>query len=212
MSGTAARVEVVAVATPAPISRLAAEQRFLAARDPRAARWTPPDAHETALIASPGVLDALETSPAVARIQVHSRDHVLYENTRNPGGGWTASAGAGSALKGEQSRNLTVAEARAWLGRYREVFTLARNRLGYLSLTTIPAYRRLQTDAETVFRFAGRVSDADRDRLRREHKVRQLALNSIDGVPHLRGKRKPASTQSVYHRDPPGHDPLGLGL
>ena len=48
VTGTAERfaaagysVGVVAVATPAPVSRLGAEQRFLGAPVPRAARWTP---------------------------------------------------------------------------------------------------------------------------------------------------------------------------
>lgn len=46
------RVEVVAVATPSPVSRFEAEQRYLGATHPIQARWTPPEAHEVALAVS----------------------------------------------------------------------------------------------------------------------------------------------------------------
>ncbi|MBD3757341.1 MAG: zeta toxin family protein [Microbacterium sp.] len=46
------RVEVVAVATPAPVSRLSAEMRSLGDGPNEPGRWTPPEAHETALAGS----------------------------------------------------------------------------------------------------------------------------------------------------------------
>jgi UDP-N-acetylglucosamine kinase len=224
VTGTAARfaeagyrVEVVAVATPAPISRLAAEQRFLAAPDPRAARWTPPDAHESALNASPGVLAALETNPAVARIQVHGRDAVLYENTRTPGGDWADKPDAAGALKSEQSRALTVPEAVAWLERYQNVFAMARNRPGYLGPSTFPAYRRLQIDAATIIPFTAGLPDSDPRWLRQEQEIRQITLNRIV-PPRIRQTRQRSSRRQPppiapfrHRREPPRADPPGLG-
>lgn len=72
-AGAGYRVEVVAVAAPAPVSRLAAEERFLRARRGEVGRWTPPEAHETALAGSPEVVAALEALPAVARIRLRHR-------------------------------------------------------------------------------------------------------------------------------------------
>lgn len=82
------RVEMVAVATPAPVSRLGTEQRYLGAGHPALARWTPPEAHEVALVGSSRVVAALEASPAVSQTQVHSRERLLYENTRTESGKW----------------------------------------------------------------------------------------------------------------------------
>jgi hypothetical protein len=83
---TGYRVEVVAVTVPGSVPRLGAEQRFLGAPDPRLARWTPPEAHESALAASAAVVAALEAMPVVARVQVSARDRRLYDNSRTPTG------------------------------------------------------------------------------------------------------------------------------
>lgn len=68
------------------MSRLAAEERFLRARRGEVGRWTPPEAHETALAGSPEVVAALESLPIVARIQVYARDRRLYDNHRTQAG------------------------------------------------------------------------------------------------------------------------------
>lgn len=82
------RVEVVAVATPAGVSRLSAEMRSLDAGHPAVGRWTPPEAHESALKKSAGVLDSLEQLRHVRRVRVFSREELLFDNTRNESGEW----------------------------------------------------------------------------------------------------------------------------
>lgn len=76
------RVEVVAVATPAPVSRLSAEMRSLGDGPNEPGRWTPPEAHETALAGSAGVLSALEALPHIARVRVFSREAQLFDRSR----------------------------------------------------------------------------------------------------------------------------------
>lgn len=186
--GTASRfaeagytVEVVAVATPAPVSRLGAEQRFLGAPSPRAARWTPPEAHEAALTGSPEVVAALEASPVVSRIQIHSRERQLYENVRAADGVWRHEATGADALHAEQDRQLTPVEARAWLERYATVFDAAQRRLGYLGPRTAPAYLLLQEDAATLISTAATDPQADAIALRHLHAQRTrriIALSS----------------------------------
>ncbi len=173
------RVEIVAVGTPASISRLGAEQRFLGARNPLSARWTPPEAHETALTGSPVVLAALEASPAVARVQVHSRNRLLYENARGVDGAWMHEAAAAEVLRAEQERRLDAAEAAAWLERYQAVFDTARARPGYLSPLTAPAYRLLADDAETLMPIAASDPTTDAAALRRAQDRRRIALRTI---------------------------------
>lgn len=82
------RVEVVAVATPAPVSRLSAEMRSLGDGPNEPGRWTPPEAHETALAGSAGVLSALEALPHIARVRVFSREAQLFDNQRDAAGEW----------------------------------------------------------------------------------------------------------------------------
>lgn len=157
VTGTAARfadagyrVEVAAVATPAVVSRLSAEMRSLAGGLPAVGRWTPPAAHESALEHSPGVVAALEALPHVARVQVFSRERLLYDNTS--AGAWERPAEAATVLRTEQRRRLGEVEAVGWLRDYAAVFAQAAARPGYLGPETAPTYLRLQTDAEGMIR------------------------------------------------------------
>ncbi|HEY5222489.1 MAG TPA: zeta toxin family protein [Microbacteriaceae bacterium] len=214
------RVEVVAVGTPAPVSRLGAEQRYLAAAAPFAARWTPPEVHETALKDSPDVVVALEALPAVARIQVHSREHLLYDNTRTPDGTWAHPAQAADVLRAEQKRALSPADAAQWLARYRAVFDLARERTGYLSPATIPAYRALQADAARLIDIAAAAPAADSDALREEQRRRDTVLRFVakEHAPGLFGRLRDRTTRREppeppappHHR--PRNEPPSLGL
>lgn len=145
-------VEVAAAATPAVVSRLSAEMRSLAGGVPAVGRWTPPGAHESALEHSPGVLAALEALPHVARVQVFSRERLLYDNTRTSAGAWERPAEAARVLRTEQRRRLGEVEAVGWLRDYAAVFAQAAARPGYLGPETAPTYLRLQTDAEGVIR------------------------------------------------------------
>ena len=169
------RVEVVAVAVPAPVSRLGAEQRYLGARNPLSARWTPPEAHETALAGSPAVVAALEALPAVSRVQVHSRARLLYENIRDTRDAWQREPGAADALRAEQLRPLTADEAASWLVRYGAVFDAARTRPGYLSPVTAPAYQLLEHDAATIIPT---IPAADTGMLQRDQERRRIALRT----------------------------------
>jgi predicted kinase len=173
------RVEVVAIATPPPVSRLGAEQRFLGAAAPRAARWTPPEAHEAATTRAPATVAALEASPAVTRIQVRSRDHILHDNTRLANDAWPDGPGAAAALQAEQARQLNPAQASAWLAAYTWVFEAARSRPGYLNQRTIPAYRRLQEDAETLITIvAANDPSSDTETLRHAHRRQAIILET----------------------------------
>lgn len=208
------RVEVVAVATPAPVSRLGAEQRYLGARNLLSARWTPPDAHETALVGSPVVVAALEALPAVSRIQVHSRARLLYENLRDTSGAWQLEPGAADALRTEQQRPLTADEAASWLVRYDAVFDAARTRPGYLSPVTAPAYRLLERDAATIIPM---IPAADTGMLQREQERRCIALRTAVPEPRrgvigrLRDAivREPKTSPAPKE---PSRDPPTLGL
>ena len=151
-AGAGYRVEVAAVATPAVVSRLSAEMRSLAGGLPAVGRWTPPSAHESALDQSPGVVGALEALPHVARVQVFSREHLLYDNTRTDTGAWGRTAKAATVLRNEQHRRLGEAEAVGWLRDYAAVFAQAAARPGYLGPETAPTYLRLQADAEDMIR------------------------------------------------------------
>lgn len=177
------RVEVVAVATPAPISRLSAEQRALGDQAGDFGRWTPPEAHESALARSPEVLAALEASEFVARVQVHSRDRLLYDNTRTPDGAWEHLPAAAEVLRAEQTRQPDPAQAADWLIRYQAIFDVARARPGYLGPATGPAYRRLEQDAAAYISIAATDPAVDTAALRREQRARRATLRRLGLTP-----------------------------
>ena len=184
VTGTAERfasagysVGVVAVATPAPVSRLSAEQRFLGAPVPRAARWTPSSAHESALRRSPAVVAELEACRAVTWVQLSTRTQAIYDNIRGPDGYWQDPPAAAGLLQHEQTRDFAPDEALGWLTDYEALYALARDRGGYLNPATLPAYRLLQADAARLMRSIG--SRADIAQLRFRHRQRDAALNAL---------------------------------
>ncbi|MDR2565894.1 MAG: zeta toxin family protein [Bifidobacteriaceae bacterium] len=213
-AGAGYRVEVVAVATPAAESRLSAQRRALGDGG-RFGRWTPPGAHEAALTGSPLVVAALEEVPAVSRVQVYSRQRLLYDNERGAGGAWRDTPRAAEALRAEQARPLTAAQAAGWLARYHDVFNDARSRPGYLGPATVPAYRLLQQDAASLIPVAGADPKSDLAALRREHNLRQAVLAHL-APPHAEGRRRsrtnrfprppspPLSSWNPPSRQPPG--------
>jgi hypothetical protein len=171
------RAEVVAVAAPAAVSRLATEQRALGGPWGGFGRWTPPDAHQAGLEGSPKTLAALEKLPAISRVQVWSRDRVLYDNTRRTDGMWRLESLAAEVLRAEQSRQLAPAEAAAWLGDYQQTFLDAVSRPGYLGVATIPTYELLEQDAANLIPVAATLPQVDADHLRREGAARRAALS-----------------------------------
>jgi hypothetical protein len=187
VTGTAERfaaagysVGVVATALPAPVSRLAAEQRFLGAPSPRAARWTPPTAHESSLRGSPAVLAELEACRAVTWVQLSARTQPIYDNTRTSDGHWQGPPAADEHLRHEQTRDLTPHEALGWLADYEALFALARERTGYLNPATLPAYRLLQADAARLMRSVRPLADITQ--LRYRQRERDAALNQRDAT------------------------------
>lgn len=225
VTGTAARfaaagyrVEVIAVATPAPLSRLGAEQRFLAAPDALSARWTPPEAHETTLAASPSVVAALEASEAVSRVRIYSRRRLLYDNARTLDGGGKRQPAAAEILRGEQTRQLSPAEAAVWLARYQAVFDLARGRTGFINRTTAPAYQHLQDDAARLITIAATdpaigIAGLRRQQRQRSITLRMLAVHSAgDMAARLRERKwqfdaQPRAQDWTGPLDPPRNDP-----
>lgn len=155
------RVEVVAVATPALVSRLGAEKRYLGADHPALARWTPPEAHEVALAGSSRVVATLEASGVVSQMQVHSREQLLYENARDGSGEWAAEPQGAAVLLAEQNRLLDSARAVEWLLDYDRLFEIAQDREGYLGESTILAYRLLQQDAARLLESLTQAGGAD---------------------------------------------------
>lgn len=220
VTGTAARfadagyrVEVAAVATPGVVSRLSAEMRSLAGGLPSVGRWTPPTAHESALEQSPGVIAALEALPHVARVQVFSRERLLYDNTRTEGGQWKRPAEAADVLRAEQHRRLGDAEAFRWLRDYAGVFALAAARPGYLGPETAPAYLRLQADAETMIRSLMFTPGAPVTELQREQRERYAHLRRV--LPSgLMPRRRAAPPTHAFEPRPqtPRREPPTLGL
>lgn len=212
------RVEVVAVAMPAPVSRLAAEERFLRARRGEVGRWTPPEAHETALAGSPEVVAALEALPAVARIQVYTRDRRLYDNRRTESGAWEHEPHAAEVLRSEQTRELTAVEAVAWLADYGAVFGAAHARRGYLSPRTASAYRRLQDDAARMIELAASDPSADVRALEEQQTHRRIALKvAVPEPPGIVGRigqtlrRSLPPYRPAPSRDAPGNEPPSIG-
>lgn len=217
------RVEVAAVATPAPVSRLSAEQRALGDGGYAFGRWTPPDAHETALAGSADVVAALEGLPFVTRVQVHTRERLLYDNTRTAEGAWTRPAQAAEVLRSEQQRDLDPADAMLWLSRYEAVFEHARQRPGYLTAATFPAYQRLQADARRMIDIAATAPGIEVRALRDAHKHRDLALRVANPAPWLglfpRSRRAPGTSPpdpddglwQSPHRPSSRKDPPTLG-
>lgn len=199
VTGTAARfadagyrVEVAAVATPAVVSRLSAEMRSLAGGSPRIGRWTPPAAHESALEHSPGVVAALEALPQVDRVQVFSREPLLYDNTRTSAGEWERPAEAATVLRTEQHRRLGDVEAVGWLRDYAAVFAQAAARPGYLGPETAPTYLRLQTDAGGMIRSLMVTPGAPVTELQRQQRERHAHLRRVlppDLIPTRRTAR-----------------------
>ncbi len=173
------RVEMVAVATPAPVSRLGTEQRYLGADHPALARWTPPEAHEVALVGSSRVVAALEASPAVSQTQVHSRKRLLYENTRTESGKWAEEPRGATVLRDEQERQLEVDQAASWLLDYGRLFELAQDRSGYLGPATIAAYQRLQQDAAQMLDHLAQAGTVNIEQLRRDQVRRQVIIEQL---------------------------------
>lgn len=169
------RVEVVAVATPAAVSRLSAEMRSLSTGYPDVGRWTPPEAHESAVVGSAGVLSALEALPQVGRVRVFSREKLLFDNQRNAVGEWEREPVAAQTLRHEQDRPLSPSAATQWLKDYSSVFRRAKDRPGYLGPNTAPAYARLQEDAAQMLRILSDRAKAA-EFLLHEHHRRQLDL------------------------------------
>ena len=173
------RVEVVAVATPAAVSRLSAEMRSLDAGYPAVGRWTPPQAHESALLESAGVVAALEALPHVQRMQVFSREQLLFDNTRTDAGDWERPAEAAAVLRREQHRPFRVREAFDCLQGYAAVFAKAQARPGYLGRETAPAYIGLQRDAQTMIRTLSQTPGAPLGQLEREQRARRKPLERV---------------------------------
>ncbi len=217
VTGTAARfgdagyrVDVVAVATPAVVSRLSAEMRSLAGGLPAVGRWTPPSAHESALKHSPSVVAALEALPHVARVQVFSRDERLYDNSRTATGEWERPAEAAGVLRAEQHRILSDRQAVAWLRDYAGVFALAAARPGHLGPETAPTYLRLQADADTMLRSLMLTSGTPVAELRAEHRERQNHLRRVLPPELLPPRRTPALLPE-HRPQPPRREPPTLG-
>jgi predicted kinase len=172
------RVEVVAVAAPAAVSRLSAEQRSLG-RNGRFGRWTPPQAHEDGLAGSPTTVAALEGLPAVSRVQVRTRDRLVYDNTRDAAGAWSREPAGAAVLRAEQGRELAPSDAAKWLRDYADTFRKAQSRPGYLGAATIPAYRLLQRDAARLIPVAASIPGLDARALRRQSSARHDALEAL---------------------------------
>ena len=92
-------------------------------------------------------------------------------------------------LRGEQTRQLTPAEAVGWLADYGAVFGAALARRGYLSPRTAPAYRRLQDDAARMIELARDEPSADVRALEEQQTHRRLALKvSVPEPPGIVGR------------------------
>jgi UDP-N-acetylglucosamine kinase len=83
-------VHVVALAVPAVLSRLAIIERFARQSETTGTgRWSTAAAHEAHFNGTVEVLRFAEASPAVSRISLWTRDGPVYDNHRDPAGGWT---------------------------------------------------------------------------------------------------------------------------
>lgn len=206
------RVEVVAVATPAGVSRLSAEMRSLDAGHPAVGRWTPPEAHESALKKSAGVLDSLEQLRHVRRVRVFSREELLFDNTRNESGEWAHPPGAASVLRQEQERPLGRREAYYWLQGYAAVFAKARARPGYLGPETGAMYVRLQHDAQAMIRALGRMPESVAGGFDRDQRSRRTELERL--LPEgFFPPKPPRETPDWWQRSTPTsrREPPGIG-
>lgn len=173
------RIEVVAVATPAAVSRLSTEMRSLDAGYPEVGRWTPPEAHESALEDSSRVLSALEALPYIQRVRVFSREGLLLDNTRTNTGEWAQPAQAAGALRTEQHRALGEREVVTWLQGYAAVFAKATARSGYFCHDTAPTYLRLQDDAHAMIRALNHTPSTPVSQFQAEQRARRAHLEQV---------------------------------
>ncbi|MFC6355173.1 zeta toxin family protein [Luethyella okanaganae] len=160
------------------------------------------------------VVAALEALPAVTRIQVYARDRRLYDNHRTQAGVWEHQPHAAEVLRAEQTRQLTPAEAVGWLADYGAVFGAAHARRGYFSLTTAPAYWRLQDDAAGMIELARDEPSADKQALEEQQAHRRIALKAAapepSGIVGRVGqtlRRSLPPYRPAPSRDAPGHEP-----
>lgn len=111
-------VQVCAVAVSEDVSRLSAEERYLSQVDidPGNARWTPPTAHDLAVVNSPGTVAALEASSYVQRVEVWTREDRIYVNERGADGQWGWEPGAAQAMLDERAR--PIGNPEEWLRLY----------------------------------------------------------------------------------------------
>ena len=211
-AGAGYRIEVVAVATPAAVSRLSAEMRSLDIGFPAVGRWTPPEAHESALAQSASVLDALEALLHVRRVQVFSRERLLSDNSRTDTGEWAQPTQDANILRTEQHRTLGEHEAFTWLQGYAAVFTKAQARPGYLGPETAPTYLRLQSDANGMIRILSQTPGAPITQLQREQRARRAYLKRALPAELLPPQRHPAARDWAERPEPTSRrEPPTLG-
>lgn len=155
------------------------------------------------------MLAALEALPQVTRVQVFSREHLLYDNTRTSAGAWEHPAEAARVLCTEQHRRLGEVEAVGWLRDYAAVFAQAAARPGYLGPETAPTYLRLQADAEGMIRSLMFTPGAPVTELQRQQRERHAHLRRAlppELMPPRRTARPaPFSERPAQspHREPP---------
>jgi UDP-N-acetylglucosamine kinase len=102
------RVHVSALAVPAALSRLGIIERF--ARQVETAgtgRWTTAASHDGDYLGTEEVLRLAQSSPAVSRISLWTRDGLVYDNRRDTAGAWASAETPIDVLTEARSMPLT---------------------------------------------------------------------------------------------------------
>lgn len=163
---------LVALAVPAPVSRLSTFQRYVdGVRESGQARWTPLKAHEAGFEGTPHTVADAEQSPDVDRISVYARSGAAIFDQRRATG---PVEGAASAVEIGRLAPMGGATALVWLRDFHNDIAYLRERAG-IEPNMLPLLRQLAVDANTV------IDAAHPDKPSRGHRdaVRMLSTERL---------------------------------
>lgn len=111
-------VHVSALAVPAALSRLGIVERYARQAEVTGrGRWTTQASHDADYTGTVTVLEMARESPAVSRVSLWTREGLIYDDQRGPGGDWTASITAADVLHRARSAPVSREQSAALVGR-----------------------------------------------------------------------------------------------
>jgi hypothetical protein len=110
-------VHLAALAVPAPVSRLALIESFTRQADVTGTgRWISAERHDAGYTTTAGALRRAETSEAITRVSVHTRDGIVHDKQRQPNKPWPPRAPAAADVLTEARESPLPRTQRTALG------------------------------------------------------------------------------------------------